>query len=73
MVGYLLLFGNEMLLTSFFASSLITVTVSIILYKVISSPELCGISKGQASHSVCPHFQRSISLMSVGQFRSNFI
>ena len=39
MVGYLLLFGNEMLLTSFFASSLITVTVSIVLYTVISSPE----------------------------------
>ena len=28
-MGYVLLFGNEMLLTSFFASSLLTVSVSI--------------------------------------------
>ena len=30
-IGYVLLFGNEMLLTSFFASSLLTISVSNLL------------------------------------------
>ena len=29
LIGYVLLFGNEMLLTSFFASSLLTISVSV--------------------------------------------
>ena len=41
-MGYVLLFGNEMLLTSFFASSLITITVSTMYfsYSVVNRKEL---------------------------------
>ena len=30
LIGYVLLFGNEMLITSFFASSLLTISVSVL-------------------------------------------
>ena len=58
LVACLCLFGNEMLLTSFYAASVISVSVSIIVLTPLSGPiiALCILIQLKAIHLVDMHF-----------------